>query len=75
MSLLAEIKLKLKGWRTVAWNAIVAGSAVMLYVVDELRTVDFSGLFTPKTVAAIMCGLAVAGILLRVVTTTRIGAK
>jgi len=75
MSMLSKIKVKLKGWRTVAWNGAVAGSAVLLYIVDELRTLDSSGLFTAKTVAAIMCGLAVAGILLRAVTTSRIGAK
>jgi hypothetical protein len=75
MSVFSKIKAKLKGWRTVAWNGLVAASAVLLYVVDELRTVDFSGVFNPKTVAAIMCALAIAGILLRAVTTSRIGAK
>jgi hypothetical protein len=75
MSMLAKIKVKLKGWKTVAWNSAVGMSAVLLYIVDELRAVDFAGVFTPKTVAAIMCGLAIAGILLRAITTSRIGAK
>jgi hypothetical protein len=73
--MLAKLRAKLKGWKTIVWNGAVGGSAVLLYVVDEVRTVDFSGLFTAKTVAAIMCGLAVAGILLRAVTTSGIGAK
>jgi hypothetical protein len=75
MSIVATLKAKLKGWKTVVWNGAVGTSAVVLYIVDELRTVDFSGLFTPKTVAAIMCGLAIGGILLRAVTSSRIGAK
>ncbi len=75
MSLLSNIKMKLKGWRTLAWNSAVAASAVLLYIVDELRAVDFSGVFTPRIVAAITCGLAIAGILLRVATTNRIGAR
>jgi hypothetical protein len=75
MSVIAGIKQKLKGWKTVVWNSAVGASAVLLYVVDELRTVDFSGVFSPKMVAALMCGLAIAGILLRAVTTSRIGAR
>jgi hypothetical protein len=75
MSLFAKIQNKVRGWKTVVWNGAVGGSAVLLFVVDELRTVDFSGVFTPKIVAEIMFGLAIAGIILRAVTTSRIGAK
>ena len=71
----AKIKTKLKGWRTVIWNSVVGASAALLYIADELRSVDFSTVFTPRTVSMIMLGLAIAGIVLRGITTSRIGAK
>jgi hypothetical protein len=75
MSMLAKIKSKLKGWKTVAWNSLVGISGIALYMIDQLQTVDFSKVFMPSTVGWLMLGLSVAGILLRAVTTTQIGAK
>ena len=73
--MIAKLRAKLKGWKTVAWNSMVAVSGVGLYLIDQLQTVDFSKVLTPSTVGWIMVGLAVVGIVLRAVTTNAIGAK
>ena len=73
--MLAKLRAKLKGWKTVAWNSVVAVSGILLVLADQLQTVDWSRVFTPTVCGMIVVGLSVAAILLRLVTTTAIGAK
>jgi hypothetical protein len=70
-----QVKTKIKGWKTIAWNSLIGVSGVVLYLIDQLQTVDFSKALTPSTVGWLMIGLAIVGILLRAVTTNAIGAK
>jgi hypothetical protein len=71
----SKFKAKLRGWRTVAWNSFVGTSGILLLLTDQLQTVEWSRMFTPSVVGAIIVGLSIVAIVLRVITTTAIGQK
>ncbi len=65
----------LKGWRTVVLNAIPAVGVVLTDVLGYLAGFEWSGLIEAKTAALMVLATNVANIVLRVLTTTRVGEK
>lgn len=66
---------KIKGWKTVIWNMIVALFPVVLESLDKLQALDLNQYLTP--VNAIIAGFVIAGVgvLLRLITTGPVGSK
>jgi hypothetical protein len=69
------LRHKLKGWRTVIFGALVAGAGALADLLDALRAVDLTPLLPPAYALKIIAGIGVATILLRLVTTGRVGEK
>lgn len=64
---------KIKGWRTIIINATVGCPALLFYLYTEFVTVDFTPLIPAKYVALFTVGLAVLGVILRIITTSPVG--
>lgn len=71
----AKIREKLKGWKTVVINALVGLPASLLFLYEQFQGVDVTPLIPAKYVAAAVAGMAVLGVVLRIVTTGPVGAK
>jgi len=72
MSWLAE---KLKGWRTLIFGSAVTLAGAALDILDALQLVDISPLLPPDHALKIIAAIGVVTIVLRFVTTGRIGSK
>ena len=66
---------RLKGWRTVAFNALTGAASVALLVLGYLQTVDLSSVLSPRDALFAAVAINVANIVLRAVTTTPLGAE
>ena len=64
----------MKGWRTLALNAAVAVALVLDYLAASAGLIG-SVLENPRHAAAVVLGVNVANILLRLVTTGPVGKK
>jgi hypothetical protein len=73
--MLAKLSAKLKGWRTIIINAVIGGAALLLTVIDSLQGVDIAPLLPPQWTPRVIAGMAVAGVLLRLITTGPVGKK
>jgi hypothetical protein len=73
--MLKRLRQKLKGWKTVAVNAIVGLPASLLFLYEQFQGVDVTPLIPAQYAAAAIAGMAVLGVILRIATTGRIGAK
>jgi len=73
--MLAKIRLKLKGWKTVVVNAILGLPASLLFVYEQFQGVDITPLIPAQYVAGAVAAMAVVGVLLRILTTGPIGHK
>ena len=71
----AKLKEKLRGWKTIIWNAFLALAAPLAIAADKLGAVDFTDKVGP--IGAVVIGFVVAaiGMWLRYVTTGPVGAK
>jgi hypothetical protein len=72
MSRLSE---KLKGWRTLIFGSAVTFAGVTLDILEALRLVDITPLLPPDHALKIIAVIGVITIVLRLVTTGRVGAK
>ncbi len=63
----------LRGWRTVAFNALLASGSAALLFIAELRYVDLSEILPAKVLPYVTLGIAVAGIVLRIYTSAPVG--
>jgi len=70
-----SFKEKLKGWKTIVFNALVGAPVALLALLDEFKAVDLSSILSPQWAARIVTLMAIAGILLRLVTTGPVGSK
>lgn len=81
MGLLAKIRLRLKGWRTIIINALTGLPAALyaLYLQLEASNIDIQTLIPPnipsKYVAWGMAAWSLLGIILRLITTGPTGSK
>ena len=73
--MLATIRLKLKGWKTVAVNAIVGLPASLLFIWEQFQGVDVTPLIPAQYAAAAVAAMAILGVVLRILTTGPIGHK
>jgi hypothetical protein len=73
--MLDKIRAKLKGWRTVIVNALVGLPASLLFLYEQFQGVDITPLIPAKYAAAAVAGMAVLGVVLRIITTGPIGHK
>jgi hypothetical protein len=71
----ASLRLRLKGWKTVVINALVGLPATALYVYEQFANVDITPLIPAKYAAAAVAGMAVLGVVLRIITTGPVGSK
>jgi hypothetical protein len=71
----AGLRHKLKGWKTVAVNAIVGLPASLLFVYEQFQGVDVTPLIPAKYAAAAVAAMAVLGVVLRLLTTGPLGHK
>jgi hypothetical protein len=72
MTPLAE---KLKGWRTLIFGGAVTAAGAVLDILDALKLVDISPLLPPEHALKIIAILGIVTIVLRLVTTGRVGCK
>lgn len=65
----------LKGWRTVALNALTGAASVTLLVLAYLESVDLSAILSPRDALLAAIAINVANIVLRALTTTPVGQR
>lgn len=66
---------KLKGWKTVIVGALVGVPLILFELVEQLRLVDPATILPEPWGQRVALGLAIAMILLRLITTGPVGAK
>ena len=66
---------KLKGWRTLIFGGAVTMAGAALDILDALQLVDITPLLPPDHALKIIAVLGIATIVLRLVTTGRVGRK
>lgn len=71
----AAIRQRLKGWKTVVINSIVGLPASLLFIYEQFQGVDVTPLIPTQYAAAAVAGMAILGVILRIVTTGPIGSK
>jgi hypothetical protein len=72
MNQLAE---KFKGWRTLIFGSAVSLAGAALDILDALQLVDITPLLPPDHALKIIAAIGVATIVLRLLTTGRVGSK
>jgi hypothetical protein len=66
---------KLKGWRTLIFGGAVTLAGAALDILDALQLVDITPLLPPDHALKIIAVLGIVTIVLRLVTTGRVGRK
>jgi len=74
-ALFARLRETLKGWKTIAFGSLVAGAGLAADILDALQAIDLAPLLPPAYAVKIIAVIGVLTILLRVVTTGRVGRK
>ena len=67
------IREKLKGWKTVIVGALVAAPLSILEILQQLQMIDLSSILPDPWGARLALAIAIAMILLRLVTNTPVG--
>ena len=66
---------KCKGWRTLIFGSAVTLAGVTLDILEALQLVDITPLLPPDHALKIIAAIGIVTVLLRLVTTGRVGAK
>ncbi len=72
MSWLAE---RLKGWRTLIFGGAITVAGIILEILEALRLIDITPLLPPDHALKIIALIGISTMLLRLVTTGRVGSK
>lgn len=72
---MSALRQKLKGWRTVLFGGLVAAAGVVLDLLEALQAIDITPLLPPIYALRLIAALGLATVLLRLVTTGRVGRK
>lgn len=72
---IAPLRETLKGWKTIAFGALVAGAGITADILDALQAVDLAPLLPPAHAVKIIAIIGVVTIMLRFATTGRVGQK
>lgn len=73
--MIAAIREKLKGWKTVIVGAIIASPLTVLEILSAMSMVDMESVLPAPWGARLTLATSIAMILLRVITTGPVGAK
>jgi hypothetical protein len=71
----AWLREKLKGWRTVIFGGAVTLAGVALDILDAMQVVDITPLLPPEHALKIIALIGIVTLVLRLVTTGRVGTK
>ena len=71
----ADLRGKLKGWRTVVFGSAVAIGSAIADLLDAFKQIDIAPLLPPAYALKIIALIGVVTIVLRLVTTGRVGEK
>lgn len=74
-TLLARLYAALKGWKTIVFGGLVAGAGLAADLLDALQAIDLTPLLPPAYAVKIIAIIGVVTIVLRLVTTGRVGQK
>ena len=69
------LRQKLKGWRTVIFGGAITMAGAALDVLNALQLVDMTPLLPPQHALKIIAIIGVVTVVLRVLTTGRIGQR
>lgn len=69
------LRQKLKGWRTVIFGGAITVAGAALDVLNALQLVDITPLLPPQHALKIIAIIGVVTVVLRVMTTGRIGQR
>src|SRR5262249_41982155 len=69
------LRQRLKGWRTVIFGGAVTVAGVTLDILNASQLVDIKPLLPPEHALKIITGIGLATVILRAVTTGRIGQR
>ena len=72
---LSWLREKLKGWKTIIIGSLAAAPLALLQLAEQLSLIDPKTILPDPWGARVALGLAVAMILLRLVTTGPVGSK
>lgn len=72
---LARLREALKGWKTLAFGALVTGAGIAADILDALQAVDLAPLLPPAYAVKIIAIIGIVTIALRIATTGRVGRK
>ena len=72
---LSWLREKLKGWKTIIIGSLAAAPLALLQIAEQLSLIDPKAILPDPWGARVALGLAVAMILLRLVTTGPVGSK
>src|SRR3954468_6176069 len=75
MTMLAKLRERLKGWKTIVINAVLGLPASALWVYQEFSAVDFTPLIPAKYLPASVAAMSILGVVLRIITTGPVGSK
>jgi hypothetical protein len=73
--MLDSITQRLRGWKTIIANALTGLPAALYGLYLEFQTVDFTPVIPQKYAAAVVVGMSVLGVILRIITTGPVGSK
>lgn len=69
------LRQKLKGWRTVIFGGAITLAGAALDILNALQLVDITPLLPPAHALKIIAVIGVVTVVLRVVTTGRVGRR
>jgi lysozyme family protein len=72
---LSVLREQLKGWKTLVFGALVAGSGIAADILDALQAIDLTPLLPPAYAVKIIAIIGILTIVLRFATTGRVGQK
>lgn len=68
MAVLKKVGAKLRGYKTIVFNAVIGGAASLGLLLEEFKEIDLTPWFG-EYAAKVLVGIAIAGIVLRLTTT------
>ena len=69
------LRQKLKGWRTVIFGTAITVAGAALDILNALQLVDITPLLPPEHALKIIAVIGIATVVLRLITTGRIGRR
>jgi hypothetical protein len=71
----ARLRERLKGWRTLIFGGAITLAGAALDILNALQLVDITPLLPPEHALKIIAAIGVVTVVLRMITTGRVGHK